>query len=106
MNVVLLIATIFAAACQTNEAGVSVTQQEKRVLRAKEDLEKERRRLSQLQDSLSIKIQLNVDQGMSSESANAVEQGMIDIHKAVVEAAETNLTTQKELLGVMSEHSR
>ena len=43
---------------------------------------------------------------MSSESANAVEQGMIDIHKAVVEAAETNLTTQKELLGVMSEHSR
>ena len=55
-------------------------------------------RLKAMEDSLEMKIKQNIGLGMSKEQAAAVEQALIESQKALVKAAEKNLSSQIDVL--------
>ncbi len=99
-----LILGLFAAillSCQGEPDKNSFVEQEQRVKNATEGLAVERQRLNELRDSLNIKIQENIALGMSKETAESVESGLIEVQETIVKASEINLTQQREVLALM-----
>jgi len=101
----ILTICLFLAACQ-QETVVSVTEQTQRVERARKNLQVERTRLTELQDSLAVRIAENIDLGMSPDAAESTERARIQIQKTVVDASQSNLTHQEELLALMKSGGR
>lgn len=98
----LCLVMLLGVACQQDTPSpASITQQTERVAKARADLSEEEAKLKVLLDSLNIKVAENVNLGMSEDQAQAVEEALIDVQKAVVEASKQHLTHQEELLALM-----
>ena len=101
MRTILIIFLLLSTACQEGTQTISVSRQEERVDRASVGLAAETLRLQSLRDSLEIKVQQNIDLGMTTEKARSVEQALIQLQVTVVKASDENLRQQREMLALM-----
>ena len=78
-----------------------IAAQEKKVRKAEIEYDQAKARLTEMQDSLQIKIRQNVDLNMSREQAEAEERTLIKIQQAIVKAAGKNLEQQRDYLALL-----
>lgn len=68
--------------------------QDARVAKAQTSLNEEQAYLASLRDSLPVKVQQNIQLGISPEKAKSVEESLVTMQETVVEVARHNLQVQ------------
>ncbi|MDE2998299.1 MAG: hypothetical protein OXU79_04385 [Gemmatimonadota bacterium] len=101
---VFLLAVLFAlAACGRDDRRLQaeISEQEKRVVRARTVYLLEQGRMDALKDSLEINIRHNISLSLDSTTATSIENERVVLQGTIVEAAKRNLDSQEEFLALL-----
>ena len=96
--VYFLLTILTLSGCSSNQLESDFNLQEGKVAEAQKILGQETQRLSQMRDSLQVKIQQNLDLGLSRQQAEEIENSLLNSQEALVTAAGLNLVRQQEYL--------
>ncbi len=99
-HVLLFVAIVLLSSCRGDDAE-SVPHQITVVERVRTDWEHEKQRLQTMRDSLEAKVAVNIEIGMTSDRARALENALIQSQEALVKASKLHYEAQSEVLKQM-----